>query len=80
MADRRYPKEGVCMKQKKVTLQIEKFGKSCENCNFCSPTDGLHQGPGPPLSNSMGSSYLWLIDNILREVYARHKEKLRNRF
>ncbi len=36
---------------------------------------GSESGPrGPPLSDSMETSTSWLINNVLRNLHARHKK------
>ncbi len=66
MVDRGLPKEVVCTKQKQVIQQIL---RNLAKVFIFSPTSG----PGEhPLSDSMGSSSLWL--------YSRNKKKLLNRF
>ncbi len=49
MADKRHPKEDVCMKQNKITEQILRYyGKRCKNCHYLAYRDP-NRGSGDPL-------------------------------
>ncbi len=54
MADRGHPKEGVCMKQKKVTEQILRNLAKVLKIVIFSPMGGPHQGPGDPFESFNG--------------------------
>ena len=79
-ADRWYHTEAVCTKRKKVIKQFLRKWAKCVKIGIFA-YGGSNLGPGwPPWSISMGSSSLWLIEDMIQKLYAQKEKKLLNSF